>query len=309
MKRILRPQDVNCSAEYHNGHEPANWEDVTEFDEEGYGFVYVNGLGGFINRKGEVVIPLIYDHYAIFSNGLSVIRLNGKWGIINRSNKTVIPFEYDHCQYPVSGKIIACKNGKYGIVNLENEVLLPFEYDFISNFNEKYICVCKAGKYGVISWKQETVLKFEWEYTEIVGDYFCAGKTSDLFYNRDEFIDDALHCSENYKCFTKDYQKIDFGIIDINKNTVFPFISDFKIWNFNPENGRAEISQNWRADHIAEEDRHFVADQTGRKIPFNYFLPDDSDSEEIRKRINLLVWEIDKDALHVDSEPRDPLIR
>ncbi|ROI10055.1 WG repeat-containing protein [Chryseobacterium sp. H3056] len=297
MQKILRPQDVDSYSD-HNGHEPTKWEDVIEFDEEGYGFVYVNGLGGFINQKGEVVIPLIYDHYAIFSNGLSVIRHNGKWGIINRSNETVIPFKYDQCQYPVSSKIIACKDAKYGIVNLKNEVLLPFEYGFISNFNERYICVCKAGKYGVITWQEETVLEFEWEYTEIVGEYFCVGRTSGFFYNPEQFLDDALLCNENYKCFTKDYQEIDFGIIDINKNTVFPFISDFKIWNFNPENGRAQISQNSRADHIAEDERHFVADQSGQRIPFEYVLPEDSDSDEIRKRTNLLVWGTDsEDAL------------
>ena len=291
--QTLQPHDTDESAEYRelpNGQEPNNWEDVTSFDEEGYGFVHVNQLGGFINRQGKVVIPLIYDHYAIFSGGLSVIRLNGKWGIINRNHETVIPFKYEDCRYPIAGKIIACKKEKYGILNLKNEVLLPFDYDFISNFNEEYIAVCKAGKYGVVNWKQETVVEFEWEYIEITGDYFSAGKTSDLFYNPKEYTDDAVFCSENYKCFTKDYQKIDFGMIDLHQNTVFPFISDFKIWNYNPENGRAEISKNWQADQLPEEERHFVADRSGQRIPFDDLLPEDSDREEIRKRINLLVW-------------------
>ena len=65
--QTLQPHDTDESADYrelHDGQEPTNWEDVTFFDEEGYGIVHVNQLGGFINRQGEVVIPLIYDHYA-----------------------------------------------------------------------------------------------------------------------------------------------------------------------------------------------------------------------------------------------------
>lgn len=293
MMQTLQPRDTDESVEYrelHNGEEPQRWDDVTFFDDQGYGFVHVDQLGGFVNRQGEVVIPVIYDHYAIFKEDISVIRLHGKWGIITRKHETIIPFEYDNCRYPTGGKIIACKNEKYGILNLKNEILLPFRYDFISNFNEEYIAVCTDGKYGIINWEEETILDFDWEYAEIVGDYFCTGKASGLFYDRERYIDDAVFCSETFRCFTKDFQKIDFGIIDLHQNIVFPFISDFKISNFNPETGRAEISKNWQADDMTDEERHFVADRFGNPIPFPYSLPTGWDGEKIRKRIDLLVW-------------------
>ena len=294
--QILNIHDTYAYDRYieeYNGADPL-WEDIIDFDEDGCGFVYAKEGGGFINPQGVILIPLVYDHYAIFKENISVIRLNGKWGIITRKNETIIPFEYDHCRYPTDGKIIACKNAKYGILNHKNEILLPFRYDFISNFSEEYIAVCKDGKYGVINWEEETVLGFHWEYAEIVGDYFCTGRTSDLFYNRERYIDDAVFCSETFKCFTKDFQKIDFGIIDLHQNIVFPFISDFKISNFNSENGRAEVSKYWQADNLPEDEKHFVADMSGKKIPFTDKFPGDGNWEEIRERINLLIWEPEK---------------
>jgi len=45
---------------------------------------------GFINRKGEVVIPLIYEKALYFSEGLAAVKQGGKWGYIDRTGRMVI---------------------------------------------------------------------------------------------------------------------------------------------------------------------------------------------------------------------------
>lgn len=57
-----------------------------------------NGKVGYINGKGVVAIPTMYDpltgaNWARgFSNSRVVVKKKGKWGVINTANKTIVPF-------------------------------------------------------------------------------------------------------------------------------------------------------------------------------------------------------------------------
>lgn len=50
---------------------------------------------GFINTKGDVVIPLDYQKAGIFANGLAPVKLDDQWGYVDSTGKTVIEFIYD----------------------------------------------------------------------------------------------------------------------------------------------------------------------------------------------------------------------
>jgi len=45
---------------------------------------------GFINTKGNLVIPYLFDDALGFSEGLACVKIDGLWGYINRSGKIVI---------------------------------------------------------------------------------------------------------------------------------------------------------------------------------------------------------------------------
>lgn len=47
---------------------------------------------GFINKKGEIIIPAQYDTVHYFINGLACVKQNTKWGCIDLYNKVVVPF-------------------------------------------------------------------------------------------------------------------------------------------------------------------------------------------------------------------------
>lgn len=51
---------------------------------------------GFLNTKGEVVIPARFDFAQYFTEGLCAVRQNNKWGYINKQGKIVIPFQFDY---------------------------------------------------------------------------------------------------------------------------------------------------------------------------------------------------------------------
>ena len=51
---------------------------------------------GFLNTKGEIVIPAKFDFAQYFTEGLCAIRQNNKWGYIDKQGKIVIPIKYDY---------------------------------------------------------------------------------------------------------------------------------------------------------------------------------------------------------------------
>ncbi len=57
--------------------------------------VEVGKKWGFIDSKGELYIPPVYEAVGNYSNGLVSVRKNGKWGFIDNEGKLVIPFKFD----------------------------------------------------------------------------------------------------------------------------------------------------------------------------------------------------------------------
>jgi translation initiation factor 6 (eIF-6) len=53
---------------------------------EGLAGVEINGKYGFIDTKGNLVIPPVYDDAWHFSEGLARVEINGKWGYIDKRN-------------------------------------------------------------------------------------------------------------------------------------------------------------------------------------------------------------------------------
>ena len=70
-----------------------------DFILQGYGYktllVEKNSLFGFIDRQGQIVIEPKYKDAHSFSDGLAAVSNGKKWGFINLKGDTVIPFRFD----------------------------------------------------------------------------------------------------------------------------------------------------------------------------------------------------------------------
>ena len=75
------------------------YERVGRFS-EGLAAVQKNGKVGFINKRGEIIIPFLYDNYTIgglsgfFTNGLCVVSKEGKQALIDKNGIEKTPFIY-----------------------------------------------------------------------------------------------------------------------------------------------------------------------------------------------------------------------
>ena len=118
---------------------------------EDFAKVELNGKYGFINQKGEEIIPLKYDWAYNFKESFSIVRLNGKYGFINQKGEEIIPLKYDLLDDFKEGFARVKLNSKYGFINQEGEEVISLKYDWVSSFKEGFATVKLNSKHGFIN--------------------------------------------------------------------------------------------------------------------------------------------------------------
>jgi hypothetical protein len=93
-----------------------------------YSFVYNGEKVGYINDRGETMIPFIFEEASVFFEELARVKMNGKYGYINTSGQVVIPCIYPFAAYFNSGMARAEQNGRYGFIDRSGNTVLSFIY-------------------------------------------------------------------------------------------------------------------------------------------------------------------------------------
>lgn len=118
---------------------------------------------GFIDTKGNVVVPIIYNYADNFSNGISQVTLGRhsrgiydpddetpKIGFVDTKGDVVIPLIYDWIDFYYTDTIVVKKDDKYGIINTKGEEIIPLIYDNAGNFSDGLAMVEKDNMCGYI---------------------------------------------------------------------------------------------------------------------------------------------------------------
>ena len=138
--------------------------------------VVKNNKYGFIDTKGRVVIPLMYDYAQIFEEGLVSVSKKGKFGMIDRQNQTIIPFEYEdidllnnlNSEDTNQSLLFSAKlKNNYALINQSNQKITDFEYDTISAiYFTDLLVVGKQGKVGVIDNTGKLIVPINYRFIE-----------------------------------------------------------------------------------------------------------------------------------------------
>lgn len=141
------------------------------------------GKYGFINKKGKLVIPCIYDQADYFSEGVcDVGMINGKnklgydeykYGCINSQGDIVIPIIYDGfwgCFE--NGYIEAIKDGHGTLLGIDGKPLSGFswEYDEVRRIHEKFARFKKDGKLGFLNATGEIAIPAIYDFASFFVD-------------------------------------------------------------------------------------------------------------------------------------------
>jgi hypothetical protein len=92
----------------------------------------VNFDGKYFDLEGNIVIDQNdkYSKVEPFSNGYAAVKKNNKWGYINKKGEIVIPFDFDVANpFSENGLASVVVNKKTGFINAKGDVVIPLIYE------------------------------------------------------------------------------------------------------------------------------------------------------------------------------------
>ena len=126
-----------------------------------------DGKRGYYNSyTGKIVVPAQYRRAWVFSEGLAAVQKNGMIGFINRKGEIVIPFRYPYHGNPLSKFvfdnghcIVADTTGKCGVINREGDWVIQPKYDNIDAY-EEYVIASSAGVRKQLTYEEKVINSF-----------------------------------------------------------------------------------------------------------------------------------------------------
>lgn len=118
---------------------------------------------GYIDEKGNIVIPCEYDFACPFSEGLAAVEVDYQMGFIDKNNNFVIEAKYTNLTPFSEGLAGAKLDGEWGFIDKKDKLVIPHQYDQVKSFSDGVAAVEKDWKWGYIDAKGKVVLPLEYD--------------------------------------------------------------------------------------------------------------------------------------------------
>lgn len=118
--------------------------------------VELNGKFGFLDTKGNEVVPCIYDETGIFKQGRTQVRIGNKYGIVDTLGRVILPIEYENTYRKgykymfYEGLAMVERDGLTGYVDLDGNLVIPIIYERAYQFSQGLAAVKHNGLWGYI---------------------------------------------------------------------------------------------------------------------------------------------------------------
>lgn len=140
--------------------------------------VRINGkMGkiGYIDTKGNFVIPATYDNGTSFHEGIaSVLTENEKWLLIDASGKRAVQHDIKSATLFREGLAPVVEKKKVGYIDKAGKMVIKPEFEAGSLFAEGLAPVKVGDKCGYINKKGKMVIKPEFDWDQRLIDQFVA---------------------------------------------------------------------------------------------------------------------------------------
>ncbi|MEO6730717.1 MAG: WG repeat-containing protein [Ferruginibacter sp.] len=168
---------------------PAKWPKFYDVD-SGYASVSHHDKSGIIDKKGNIVIPIIWYSAYVFSEGLACVRSPKpelKFGFLDKENTWVIPLKYQDCRWGFKNGLAAVKlKDNWGYINKADVTVIPFIYDAAEEFKNGLAIVKRKKNFGVVDLAGNVIIPIK--YTSLTQNYegifMCESKNKWGAYNQ-----------------------------------------------------------------------------------------------------------------------------
>ncbi|WP_316831889.1 SEL1-like repeat protein [Pedobacter aquatilis] len=136
---------------------------------EGLAHVWAEGKGfGYIDSSDKLIIPYSYENAQEFYEGLAAVKIKDKWGYIDKKGNQVISPMYDKVDEFREGLVAVKLNGNWGYIDKKGSQVVPFEYNVISPFSQGLAAVFKYGQgFGYIDNKGKVVIPLQYKTASV----------------------------------------------------------------------------------------------------------------------------------------------
>lgn len=117
---------------------------------EGLRPVLSDGLYGYQDRQGRVVITPQYEWVGDFGEGRAAVSLAGLSGLIDADGNRVIELIYDDLSWDGSRYAYIDMQGQCGVLDRMGEQVVAPEYDWVGEFSNGFAVVAREGRYGFV---------------------------------------------------------------------------------------------------------------------------------------------------------------
>ena len=123
--------------------------DVTLNSSNGYDCSFYNGIAlyrnpdthkyGYIDKKGKLIIPAIYDWAEPFISDITVVFINNKWKFIDKTGKVSLQFKCQQMQPFSDGLAAVMVDYKWGYINKSGNWVIKPQYGSFEDGDGEYI--------------------------------------------------------------------------------------------------------------------------------------------------------------------------
>lgn len=162
---------------------PAEYDEVRNFSPEGLALVRKNGEWNFIEANGKKKSN-VWSMAWSYVNGLARVRAeNGLIGFINTKGEIVIDPTFSDAGDFSESKVAWVKRGdRYGLITTDGEFQLPIEYEKIAPAGEADYFFKENGKYGLLALdERQLIAPFYNKLKPFAANGLAAAKETDLY--------------------------------------------------------------------------------------------------------------------------------
>ena len=174
---------VNIEADY-------GWMLDTRDFNEGLVAILNKDQWGYMDKKGNAVIPFQYESASDFSNTLATVSKDYKYGVIDHTGKTVLDFKYNHLGEFKDGlaSFTPANSEKNGYINTKGKEVIAPIWDQAMDFSEGLAAVAKGdydnAKWGFVDTSGKVVIEPQYDHAflepggdspDVIGGYFENG--------------------------------------------------------------------------------------------------------------------------------------
>ena len=137
----------------------AQFEDIATQHYKGICAVKKDGKWGYINMKGDVVVPFAYEEA-----NANYVKKDGKWGMIDENGAITVPISYAVLKSGGTLHIASRDGVKYGYIDDLGKVIIPFIYEECFPLVESFDILKTATGYATQSSVAVGKVKFKGKY-------------------------------------------------------------------------------------------------------------------------------------------------